>query len=235
VKTISILTPARKRPQNILRMLDSIKNTKSDENNIEVIFRVDDTDNDLNDPSFREAVYLMTDIRLFPRIVVGPETFPDLGCLWNDCLTVSHGDIFQMGGDDLVYETKDWDRVVIAKFEQFPDGVGLIWCEDKHFSASLATHGFISKKWVETVGWFTPPIGLTYANDNFLYNLANRLRRFYFIGDVTIEHKWDGSNPNDPNYGRMGFEFDRSHEILSNNIGQDCMKEAETKLRGIMK
>jgi hypothetical protein len=216
-------------------MLESIKETQSKEHNIEVVFRVDDTDTLLNEPSFKEQIYQMTDVRFFPRFIYGPETFPDLGCLWNECFNDCHGDILMVGGDDLIFKTQDWDQMLVKTFEKYPDGIVLAWGSDGTFENRLATHPIISRKWVETVGWFFPPIGLTYANDNFLYNLMYRLGRLHFIGEMKIEHKWDGGNPEDPNYGRMGTHFDRSHEVLNGAIGQNCMKEAESKLREVMK
>lgn len=218
----------------MIRMLKSIKETQSKEFNIEVVFRVDDTDEILNESAFREEIFQMTDVRLYIQIIKGPETFPDLGCLWNECFNVCHGDILMVGGDDLIFETKNWDKILINAFDKFPDEIVLMWGSDGTFDNRLATHPIMSRKFVETVGWFFPPIGLTYANDNFLYNLMHRLNRLHFIGEMKIQHKWDGANPNDPNYGRMGEYFDRSHEILNGKIGQDCMKEAEDKLRKVM-
>jgi len=235
LQTISILTPARRRPNNILRMLSSIKQTKSGEHNIEVIFRVDKDDELLQDKVFRGECYCLIDPRLYIQFVDGPATFPDLGCLWNECLNVCCGDILMCGGDDLIFETKDWDRLIVSAFEKFPDEIALVYGNDGNFGSSLATHPILSKKAVETVGWFFPPIGLTYANDNFIFNLYHRLPRLHFMGELSIRHQWDGTNQDDPNYGRMGGHFDRSHELLSSNEGQEWIRQAEIKLRKEMR
>lgn len=235
LRTISILTPARKRPENILKMLESIKATQSKNHNIEVIFRADSSDEILGEEKFRMEMFSLIDTRLYINLLYGPETFPDLGILWNDCYQKSHGDILMCGGDDLVFETQNWDEKVIEAFNKYPDEIALVWGPDGAFAAQLATHPIVSRKWVETLGWFFPPIGLTYANDNFLYNLANRLNRLHFISDLSIRHQWIGSGTSDPNRDRMLSYFDKSHEILSGHIGQDCMKDAEMKLRSVMK
>lgn len=216
-------------------MLKSIKETKSGESNIEVIFRFDSSDESLADLPFREECYQLIDERLYIDFLYGPETFPDLGCLWNECYERSHGDILMCGGDDLVFETPNWDQLILVAFEKFPDEIILVYGQDGTFGSGLATHPIISRKAVETVGWFFPPIGLTYANDNFLFNLYHRLPRLHFMGELSIKHQWDGTNQDDPNYGRMGGHFDRSHALLASNEGQECMRQAEIKLRGVMK
>jgi hypothetical protein len=157
-----------------------------------------------------------------------------LGCLWNECFNISTGDIIQMGGDDLVYETKDWDIKVVEGFKKFPDEIVLVWASDGTFANTLATHGFLSRKWVEAVGWFTPPMELTYANDNFIYNITAKLGRLLYMSEVSIKHVWDGSNPDDPNYGRMGDYFQASQDVLNGEKGRILINESVERLRKVI-
>lgn len=234
MKTISILTPARRRPNNMLRMIDSIKESISGNHNIEVIFRVDDTDELLLNEEFKINLYQKISIRVYINMIVGPETFPDLGCLWNECFDKCNGDIVQMGGDDLVYVTKGWDEILVNK-SNFEDEIYLSWGPDGTFNTRLATHGFVSRKWVEAVGWITPPLGLTYANDDFIHSVAHKIGRLNYLCDMEIKHLWDGGNPNDPNYGRMGELLDRSHEIRHSREGVAQQSWAVDQLVKVMK
>ena len=234
MKTISILTPVRKRPDNIRRMIKSIKDTMSYETNIQLIYRADETDELINNPDFMAECFLNIDERLYIHFLIGPETFPDLGCLWNECLEGCTGDIMQIGGDDLVYETKNWDKKIADKAGTFQDEVYLIWGADAIHNQTLATHGFVSRKWIETVGWFTPPCGLTYANDNFIHEIAARIGRHCFLGDVMIKHLWEGQNDADPNYHRMLTHFQRSNDFFYSEEGRKIIEEAAAKLRQIM-
>lgn len=231
---ISILTPSRRRPDNIKRLLLSIGNTMSGEIPIEVTFRIDETDESLNNDEFTESIFDACKAKLTPQFLVGKETFPDLGCLWNECFEVCSGDLIMCGADDLVYDTENWDQKVVNIFNDQADKILLVYGNDGVFGTSLATHPILSRKAVEATGWFFPPIGLTYANDNFLYNLYYRLKRLHFVGELSIRHHWTGDGE-DPNYGRMGNHFDRSHAILASDMGQMCMREAEIKLREVMK
>ena len=207
----------------------------SGETNIEVIFRIDDTDELLNDRYFQFDCYQMIDLRLFINIISGPEVFPYIGPLWNECFDISTGDIIQYGGDDLVYETKDWDIKVVDGFKKFSDEIGLVWASDNTFGNTLATHGFLSRKWIETLSWVFPPLKLTYANDNIIHNIATKLGRLFYIGEVSIRHAWDGSNPDDPNYGRMGAYFQDSQNVLNGKEGFDLINESVDKLRKVMR
>jgi hypothetical protein len=233
MKIISIVTPIRRRPDNVKRMLNSIKETMSGLNKIQVIFRIDNND-EILDQDFRFEIYKMMEHQLTINFIMGPETFPDMGKLWNDCVPDIAGEIVQFGGDDLVYRTKDWDSMVVKAFEEYPDQIVMVWGNDSTFGSKLATHGFLSKKWIDTVGWFFPPIGLTYANDDFIFAMMRNLSRLHYIGELSIKHKWDGSNPNAENYGRMGEHFQRSHDLVVSEIGQNCMREAINKLRAVM-
>jgi hypothetical protein len=235
MQTISILTPARLRPQNIKRMLESIKATMSGQNNVQVIFRIDNTDEKLNDSEFKFDCYKMINERLFINFIKGPELFPYLGPMWDDCFNVSTGEIVQYAGDDLVYETENWDLKITEAFNKYPDEIVLVWAADGIFGAGLATHGFLSRKWIETVGWVFPPCGMTYANDDAISSIARRLNRSHFIGDVSIKHLWDGGNPNDPNYSRLGGQFERSHNIFGSNECQSILTEAVNKLDQLKK
>lgn len=216
-------------------MLESIKLTKSNETNIEIIFRADETDELLNNNVFMMKCFEYIDIRLYINFLFGPETFPDLGTLWNEAYKECTGDYIQYGGDDLVYETKDWDIKVVNGFAKFSDEIVLVWASDSSFGSSLATHGFLSKKWVDTLGWVFPPNKMTYANDNMIHNIAAKLSRLFYIGEVNIKHIWDGGNREDPNYGRMGKYFQQSWDILNGEEGQGIINGAVERLRKEMK
>ena len=228
---ISILTPVRRRPHNIKRFMISIGETMSDDNEIEVVFRLDETDELLNNDKFMGEIFNgCKGGKLSAVFTIGPETFPDLSCLWNECYEASTGDIVQAGGDDLVYESASWDQTVINAFNKYPDKIVLVWGQDSCFGPRLATHPFLSRKWVDTLGWVFPPIGLTYASDDFVFAIGTKLNRLHFIGEMNIIHKWDGSNPDDPNYARLQEHFHRSHDILNGAVGQNLLAESLEKL-----
>jgi hypothetical protein len=236
MKTISILTPVRKRPENIFRMIESIKATQSQQNLIELVVRIDADDEVLNDPIFiRRLMESGRKDLLEIVMLLGPPTFPDLGTLWNDCCEYSKGDYLQMGGDDLIYRTLGWDQLVVDSFSKFPDEIVLVWAQDGGHNHVLATHGFVSRKWVQTTGWFTPRCGNTYANDDFIFAVGRETGRLCYLANCFIEHRrhFEGAE-NDPNYGRMMEHFQRSQEVLHGPVGRNIIDDAVSRLRSIM-
>lgn len=232
--TISILTPARRRPNNVLRMIYSVQETMSGKNRIEMIFRIDEADETLNNLDFLKQAYSLDNEMLDIIFIIGKETFPDLGVLWNECWEKSSGDILQMGGDDLVYSSKNWDEAVVRKSLMYPDQIYVIWGKDHQHDQLLSTHAFVSRKWCETLGWLVPPTGITYFNDNFIHGIGAAVGRLHYISDMVIMHVWRGNRPGDPNYDRMATKFQESSDYFYGPLGREIIHNAVGKLTKVM-
>ena len=198
---ISILTPTRKRPYNVQRMADSLIESCSGNHMIELILRLDLED----EKPYMKEVKVKNCSHLGLTFVLDEPTFPNLSVLWNDCLKYATGDIIQMGGDDLIYPTKNWDELVVQEFKSaFPNGIGFIYGPDGIFYSNLGTHGFVSRLWVDTLGYFTPQQGFTYYNDNWIFEVATLAGRRHYIEKLYINHcRYPANHGTDPNYGRM--------------------------------
>ena len=74
---------------------------------------------------------------------------------WNILASNCTGDILIMGNDDLIYKTQNWDGILVEQTKKFKDGIYLMWFDDgiKHNHANFP---IISRKWYETLGYFTP-------------------------------------------------------------------------------
>jgi hypothetical protein len=184
---ISILMPSRGRPEHVKKVLGSICDTMSKKIVIEVIVRVDN-----DDPSDYSAILGKEFYNARPCIIRNDPTYPNMSCLWNEAFTVCSGDIIQMGADDIFYHTKDWDLMVNNEFEIQKDKILLVWGKDGGHNERLSTHGFVSRQWIETVGYFTPPYALVYGNDDWVFLIARELGRQKYLPDVFIEHQRPG-------------------------------------------
>lgn len=198
---ISILTPSRKRPYNVQRMINSLIDTISGNHKIDLILRLDFDD----EKDYMEQISIKGCGYLDLTWVIDEPTFPNLSVLWNDCLKYSAGDIIQMGGDDLIYSTKNWDELVVQEFKStFPNGIGFVYGPDGIFYSNLGTHGFVSKLWTDTLGYFTPQQGFTYYNDNWVFEVATLIGKRHYIEKLFINHcRYPANHGEDPNYGRM--------------------------------
>jgi len=179
---ISVLLPSRGRPDNIRRLLDSITATASDLANIEVIVRLDS-----DDATFREYIVQRSavGVGLSVQYLVGPRIV--LSECWNDCYRVARGDILMQCGDDIIFRTPGWDETVEQTFNEYPDRILFAYGDDGIQGRGFGTHGFISREWVEAVGYFVPPYFVSDFNDTWLNEVSEMIGRHRWI-DIYTEH-----------------------------------------------
>lgn len=177
---ISIIVPTRNRPKEFRRMCDTIVETQRNKN--EVVAYIDGDDGSFKDyPSYNAY-----DGKLRIAYVVGPRII--LTDCWNKCIPKASGEIFCQGNDDIVFKTPDWDVAVENAFAACPDKILLVHGSDEgqHFN-KFAAHGFVHKRWIDTIGYFIPPYFSSDYGDNWLNDLANACGRRQFI-PIKIEH-----------------------------------------------
>lgn len=170
---ISILCPTRGRPDSIRRLVTSATDTATGP--VEFIFYVDD-----DDPVSAEVAAELGTAVVGPRIV--------LSQMWNRCYEQASGDVLMHCGDDIVFRTVGWDRLVLDAFERYSDRIALVHGRDGIHDAGLATHGFLHRRWVEAVGYFVPPYFSSDYNDTWNTEVADRLGRRIYLPDVYTEH-----------------------------------------------
>lgn len=169
---ISILLPSRGRPENISRLFDSIKATATGD--WEMVVRLDEDDAQ-NYPRIKS---------LNIKYIVGPRDV--LSKYWNECYEAAKGPFYMHCGDDIIFRTPDWDTAVIAAFPE--DKIAFVHGDDMGGNGpNFGTHGFIHKKWAETVGYFVPPYFSSDYNDTWLNDVANQLQRRFYVG-IQTEH-----------------------------------------------
>ena len=173
---ISILVPSRGRPENIRRLYKSLEATTRGK--WEVLVRLDDDDPKLFDyPDGWECSKLQN--------IVGPRLL--LSELWNELVPYAFGDILMHGGDDITFNTEDWDLMIAEAFPE--DGIAVVHGDDMSpNSHKLGTHAFVTRKWVDTVGYLCPPYFSSDYNDLWLTRVADALGRRIYVPQVKTEH-----------------------------------------------
>lgn len=172
---ISILCPTRNRPHNITRLWQSIEDTADDIKDIEMILYIDDDDTSYDELKLPKNI----------KIVKGPRIV--LSECWNRAYEKSKGDILFHCGDDIIMRTKGWDTIVKDTFNEYPDHIVFVYGDDGGTATDFGTHGFIHRKWAETVGYFVPPYFSSDFNDTWLNDVAKIIRRHRRI-DIYTEH-----------------------------------------------
>jgi hypothetical protein len=102
---ISILCPTRGRPDNVVRKVQSILSTASEPNLVEILFYVD-----LDDYTFPNEILEFSNVKK----VVGPRMW--LSILQNVLYAQASGEIIMYSGDDVVFESNNWDKMVRNEF-----------------------------------------------------------------------------------------------------------------------
>lgn len=157
------------------RLVKSIRSTAADP--VEVVFYVD-----MDDPvSWQTAAELdVVMVSSDPPIV--------LSDMWNRCANAAQGEVLMQCGDDIVFRTPGWDRAVMAAFEAVPDRIVLVHGDDRLQGFRLATHPFLHRRWVDTVGYLVPPGFSCDWTDVWLHEVAQALGRRVYLPGVVTEH-----------------------------------------------
>lgn len=169
---VSILVPSRGRPDNLRRLYRSLLDTTEGE--WELLVRLDDDDpawTGYEQPPHQANVTA-------PRVL--------LSQAWNDLVPYALGDIFMHGGDDIIFRTPGWDRIVRDAFP--PDRIAFVHGDDLGGKGDkLGTHGFLFREAIETVGYFMPPYFASDYNDLWWNEVYEQIGRRIFVPIVT-EH-----------------------------------------------
>ncbi len=186
---ISIMTPSRGRCAKAIGYLQSIQETATYPERIDVALRVDLDDEDLD--CYKGIPFFPWDLKNV-HVLMGPSLLGDIGEMWNVLVPFVSGNIFMMGNDDLKHKTQGWDVVLDQKVAQYKDEIYCLWFNDNINGDKHCAFPIVSRKWVETVGFFFPN-GLKYCYpDTWVFDLGKRVGRAEYIPEVLVEHEWMG-------------------------------------------
>lgn len=175
---ISVLCPSRARPEQARELLETIRATAILQH-VELILRLDDDDPYLAD--YADQV-TGTDVTVLvdKRVV--------LSKCWNDAAAVARNDVLMLCGDDIRFRTEGWDKRVLETIYNEPDRLVLVHGRDGIQDDRVATHPFMHRRWMETVGYFVPPLFASDWNDMWLTEVADMIARRRYLVDVYTEH-----------------------------------------------
>jgi hypothetical protein len=170
---ISICIATRKRPGIFKNFCQSVLNTATDPDNIEfVIYKGDD------DMSSYEYIGNY-------KIVVGKNLGFDGGI--DECQKVATGPIYGFFPDDLIFETKGWDKMVEDTFTNSLDKILFVYPYDNIAGSKFGSVGFLHKRWIDTVGHFLVP-GLVRRSDVWLNVVAKSIGRRHCLKEMRVRN-----------------------------------------------
>lgn len=219
---ISILCPSRGRPDRFRAMLDSLYATCANPYGIEVVARLDHDDPTTPQYPKPDGEYLSYIMRARTKF---------RGVLWNDCYAHARGDIVMHAGDDQIFRTPAWDAMIEDAYLRCPDRILMVHGSDdgqhfEKFGAILC----LSRRWVDTVGYVTPPQLVGDGCDDWLNELANTLGRRLYLPFVTEHvHPLFGKAPIDRTHSErredeQAFPLGDVYRNLGEQRAQDVAK-----------
>lgn len=172
----SVICATRGRPSNMERLYTSCLSTANNADQIEFIWFIDDDDT----PSIELAKKLNTKYLIAPRYSI------KLSDTVNHCYKHAMGDIIFGAGDDIVFHTQGWDKIVNEAFERYDDRILLCGGYDG-LNRDLITHPFLHRNWIETLERVVPPYFRDCYVDTWLNEVAQMIGRIEWL-PIYIEH-----------------------------------------------
>lgn len=176
VDTISLLVPTRERPGQLARFCDSALRLAERPDRVQVVVYIDRDDDTYDNFDWPDRAVVVAGDRI------------TLSECWNRCHAAATGPIFGHMGDDIVFRTPGWDRMVRDVFASWPDRIVFVHGADGIQNDRLGTHGFLHERWVDTVGYFVPPHFSSDFNDTWLTDVADRIGRRVYVPNLVTEH-----------------------------------------------
>lgn len=156
---------------------------------------------DEDDQTRHETKRLLSEGAARATWIEGPRVV--LSEMWNRCWELATNDVAMHCGDDIVFRTPAWDRVILDEFDRWPDKIVFVHGDDGFQRSNVGTHGFLHRRWIETVGYFVPPYFSSDYNDLWLTEVADALDRRIYLPDVYTEHMHPAAGKG---------EWDRTHQ-----------------------
>jgi hypothetical protein len=180
VRDLLIITPSRRRPKSVARLLDAVTETSTAQTDL--IFAFDD-----DDPDVPDSLAAIGDRALS---VTGPRRSM---CEWtnNVASLYAAGEYraFASLGDDHVPRTHGWDTMLLEAIGTTGIGYG-----NDLLSPDLPTAAVITCDIVAALGWMCLPGIRSYCCDNAWYDLGDGAGCLAHRLDVVIEHlHWTGN------------------------------------------
>jgi ABC-type polysaccharide/polyol phosphate transport system ATPase subunit len=179
---ISVLLPTRGRPELLRRFLESVLARSERPDLVEVVVYADEDDQ----PSQRSEVE-----GLEVRTIVGPRV--SMGQYNTACFEAARGDIVVLGNDDVVIQTRGWDRKLREMDATVDDRIYLAYPNDLFKGRDLSAFPILSRR---TCHLLERPFPREYRGafiDYHLLDIFKRLerrghQRLIYLEDVVFEH-----------------------------------------------
>lgn len=192
---IGLLLPTRNKPEELERIIREVDQTSNGNVKLHAYVATDD-------PKLEEYKMVATrsaERNLYPDAHVTVTFGEPLGFsrainfLAQQALQNPKVSLIMRCEDDFYFIENDWDLAYL--YEVPDDGIAMIWCNYVLKGKDAEPHtAAVTRKWFNTVGYFSLPSLRHYFCDNVLIDLAKEIGRAIYIEKPYIDHRY---NPHD--------------------------------------
>lgn len=172
------ITPSRKRPEKLKRLIESWKNTTSGLSDLLICYDKDDSSYDDMIKKYDDVIWCLNegDSGSFLRI---------LNEIALECC--SQYQYLGFMEDDCVFETPNYEKKFIDKFKEL-GSYGIVYANDLLRTPELITLPVLNSNIVKDLGFYCPEELNCLFADNYWKDLATALSSEYYFEDITIKH-----------------------------------------------
>lgn len=181
---ISLILPTRNRASLVYRLLDSIKETSSETEKLEIMLYVDEDDSESCRISYPDLPII--------KLINPPGN--TMGKITNICYEASLGRYIMLLNDDAIFHTPKWDLTIKDAFCQFLDDVALVYGNDLDQGKKVPTFPIVSRTVCKIMGNICPSEYVNLHIENHLFDIFRKLgrlgyKRIIYLKDVIFEHR----------------------------------------------
>lgn len=147
----------------------------------------------------------------------------------------SYGYYILFVGDDVIFRTKHWDKLMTSRMPI--DDIGIITPNNGSDKTNACLHFMVTKKWCDIVGWVLPPQITHYYSDPVLEHMGKRLGRLIKADDVVIDHlHWERTRQTkrDETHARVEANTSKDRATFTALMKSDYLKRKIDELHGAM-
>ena len=182
---ISILLPTRERSKKFQRMLNSLIDTCSDLNRIEILLLIDEDDKESENYRniIKDKIYNSISFKLFEKSL-------ETHAIRNNFLaTQKTGEIIFPINDDMIFVSKKWDEIIDEEFSKLDnENPYCLWISsDIKYSYLHSDYPIINQAWYKRLGY----VGSEYFNfwylDTWICSLSHISKKFLVTNKITVK------------------------------------------------
>jgi len=229
------LLPTRERPERLMEMLMSMRDTCKRPGEIEVLVYVDSDDERWSD--YQSLVNNRKDtFKDFYSVKFVFEDRVGVPRAFNRLSSMSVGAFLFVGNDDLIFRTKDWDALIKTSIQSISDpgtrkatlyypndGVNFTYSSSLYQESSAYFQGppphssfpIVSREWYEALGYLFPEYFEHYFVDTWLFFIADFNRTLAPFPEILVEHMHH-------TLGRSIIDSTYKHKMTASTNGTTC-------------